>query len=278
MSELLCSYSTRGPDRVEATTMVWLATILLGGCAALGYGFIGAWRRVRDLEGLLAVREVFDQAEREADVDAALVNYRATARAQFQERADAYATVRTTTLESIAWNSDAAATDALTGLLNRRALHERATAVQSCESVYSVAIADLDHFKALNDTFGHETGDAAIVAFARALTQATVGRDVVCRLGGEEFVVMFPGVTQGHAREAMERVRAFYKAEVAQLGLPKSTASFGVAESTMATDFDSVLRIADQALLRAKRTGRDQIISATRPGKYREIVRVPASV
>ena len=85
-----------------------------------------------------------------------------------------------------------ASTDTLTGLLNRRSFSERVAAVPAHLYPVAVAMADLDHFKTLNDTYGHETGDRALRLFARVLRDSLRTSDVASRYGGEEFAIAFP--------------------------------------------------------------------------------------
>jgi GGDEF domain-containing protein len=101
-----------------------------------------------------------------------------------------------------------ASTDTLTGLLNRRSFSQRVSAVPSHLYPIAVAMADLDHFKALNDTFGHETGDRALRLFARVLRDSLRASDLVSRHGGEEFAIAFPDCSAVDAIRALNTVRA----------------------------------------------------------------------
>ena len=92
-------------------------------------------------------------------------------------------------------------------------------------------MADLDHFKGLNDTHGHETGDRALRVFAETLRESVRSEDLVCRYGGEEFTVLLPGVDLAEAVEIMERVRETLARTTRRGDVPSFTASFGVAES-----------------------------------------------
>lgn len=153
-----------------------------------------------------------------------------------------------------------ASTDALTGLLNRRSFSERVTSVPEHLYPIAVAMADLDHFKNLNDTYGHETGDRALRLFARVLRDSLRTSDMVSRHGGEEFAIAFPDCSTVEATRALSHVSTQLDAAITVGGLPKFTVSFGVTESEPGEDFDAVLRRADDALLQAKREGRNRVV------------------
>ncbi len=153
-----------------------------------------------------------------------------------------------------------ASTDTLTGLLNRRSFSELVAQVPPRMHPMAVAMADLDHFKTLNDTYGHDTGDRALRLFARVLRDTLRNSDLVCRYGGEEFAVAFPDCSAGDASPAIETVRAQLDAAITVAGLPKFTASFGVTDKEPGEQLESALRRADDALMTAKRQGRNQVI------------------
>lgn len=155
-----------------------------------------------------------------------------------------------------------ASTDGLTGLLNRRAVEERIREMIAAAPTasYAVAMADLDHFKHLNDTYGHDAGDQALRRFATLLKQSVRAEDVAGRYGGEEFVVFFPGATADLAADVLQRVRAELAAVNALGSSAPVTASFGVAAGDEGTDFADVLVRADARLRRAKQLGRDRVV------------------
>ena len=161
-------------------------------------------------------------------------------------------------------------TDPLSGLLNRRGFEERASAMlkRSHDSGLpsALVIADLDHFKAVNDTFGHAVGDQVIAAFASQLRSEAGKSGIVGRLGGEEFAVLLPAIDLAAARMFAEGVRTSFS-QGGSRGLPakaRVTASFGVAAGEGA--LPALLRQADEALYQAKRNGRDSVrISYQRP-------------
>jgi two-component system cell cycle response regulator len=161
----------------------------------------------------------------------------------------------------------AALTDPLTGLPNRRyalaRLEQECAAARRRGSALACLAVDLDHFKRVNDEHGHDAGDAALVQVARALRGAARLPDSVCRLGGEEFLVILPDSGPGEARVLAERLRAAVAGLEHRTGngaaLPLSV-SIGIAaeECCRAAPLE-LLRRADQALLAAKRAGRNRI-------------------
>jgi diguanylate cyclase (GGDEF)-like protein len=153
-----------------------------------------------------------------------------------------------------------ASTDTLTGLLNRRSFSEEYAGIGHQLYPVAVAMADLDHFKTLNDTYGHETGDRALRLFARVLRDTLRTGDVVGRHGGEEFAIAFPDCSAVDATRALNTVRAHLDAAITVGGLPKFTVSFGITEAEPGEEFSTVLRRADSALMLAKQQGRDRIV------------------
>ncbi len=151
-------------------------------------------------------------------------------------------------------------TDPLTGLLNRRAMENQVRELRAGGQDFAVAMLDLDHFKRLNDTYGHDTGDRALRLFTRVLTQTMRDNDIVCRHGGEEFVVVLPGATVASAAPVLHRLRASLADAVAGSQVPSFTVSIGLCDSSWSDDLQQVLSSADQALMEAKSQGRDRIV------------------
>lgn len=158
-------------------------------------------------------------------------------------------------------------TDALSGAFNRRGFELRAlpaiTAVGR-DGIPAVLVAcDLDHFKRINDSYGHEVGDQVISRFARLLRGSGMEHAVVGRMGGEEFMVLIPGANLAGGRLFAEAVRAAFARMPIGEGVESCcTASFGVAEAQPQERLPDVRRRADGALYQAKRNGRDQVCVA----------------
>ena len=153
-------------------------------------------------------------------------------------------------------------TDPLTGLLNRRSLENRVRELQRERVSYALAYGDLDHFKVLNDTNGHEAGDRALQLFSRVMRDSVRPNDVVCRYGGEEFVILLPDCTTGAAVAVLERLRERLALALTSGRVPSFTVSFGVSSSTEHDTFDAIVAAADNALLSAKAAGRNRVIVA----------------
>jgi diguanylate cyclase (GGDEF)-like protein len=176
--------------------------------------------------------------------------------------------------------ADRSVRDALTQLLNRRGFDDRMAELAHIQrrrriSSMCLAIVDIDHFKVVNDTFGHVVGDQVLRAVAKAIDGSCArSRDACYRLGGEEFAVVLPATDVHGAMVVADRIRAAIAAlQIASgSGVPGSivTVSIGLAIVDGARDTDSIelYRRADEALLAAKRSGRDRIVV------YEEAVRI----
>ncbi|MCX7620948.1 MAG: sensor domain-containing diguanylate cyclase [Acidimicrobiales bacterium] len=153
-----------------------------------------------------------------------------------------------------------ASTDGLTGLLNRRSLEAKARSLMLDSRYFSIAIADLDHFKDLNDTYGHEAGDRALRLFAKTLKDNLRPDDIPARYGGEEFVVLLPDTNILDAKAALERLQEALANDVQRSGTTPFTASWGLTDNTAGSTFDEMVAVADAALYSAKRAGRNCIM------------------
>ena len=166
--------------------------------------------------------------------------------------------------------------DSLTGLMTRRSLEGAVRELHATGTPYAVAYGDLDHFKDLNDTFGHAAGDRALRTFSQVLRDSLRPNDVPGRYGGEEFVIVLPECPVDEARQVLERVRERLAERIVVADLPPFTISFGLASSDQAPDFDQVVALADAALLRAKAGGRDQVVDLPDAAGRRPTWRPPA--
>jgi diguanylate cyclase (GGDEF)-like protein len=164
-------------------------------------------------------------------------------------------------LSAMAQSQMQANTDPLTGLLNRRSLENEVRVLLRKSSSFAVVLADLDHFKKLNDTFGHDTGDRALRLFSRVLKRSMREHDLVARYGGEEFVVVMPDVDAATAVIAFDRVRLELEMALSDGRTPAFTVSAGVVDTGESVGFDELIALADTLLLRAKRSGRNQVLS-----------------
>ena len=152
-----------------------------------------------------------------------------------------------------------ASTDSLTGLLNRRSFEDRVASIRKSEAPLALAMADLDRFKELNDTYGHDTGDRALRLFSSVVRDCVRSQDIVSRHGGEEFAIAFPRCTAEQARQVLDDLRSRLRAAAGPAGLPAFTVSFGVAVAGDQDDLPTALARADAALFQAKLWGRDRV-------------------
>jgi diguanylate cyclase (GGDEF)-like protein len=161
-----------------------------------------------------------------------------------------------------------ATTDGLTGLLNKRALivaaGEKLKSAKRFSKPVSVLLGDIDHFKRVNDTYGHDVGDIVIKGFAEVLKRAKRDTDVVGRFGGEEFVVVCEETDEKGARHLAERIRlelerTTFQTELGPLGV---TCSLGVATTPSAgQEWETLFKSTDDALYASKRGGRNRVTS-----------------
>jgi diguanylate cyclase (GGDEF)-like protein len=159
-----------------------------------------------------------------------------------------------------------ASTDPLTGLVNRRTLETKARELLRQGRQYTVLLGDLDHFKRLNDTHGHDAGDRALRLFGMVVKEAVRESDVAARYGGEEFAIVLPTQGVAAALAVAQRIRTRLAEALSSGDTPAFTVSMGISASRPGVMFDDVLREADQALYRAKESGRDRVVVAEEAG------------
>ncbi|MBZ2169717.1 GGDEF domain-containing protein [Marinobacter sp. F4216] len=163
--------------------------------------------------------------------------------------------------------------DPLTGVRNRRCMdQELAMSVAAAERTgqpYTLALLDLDHFKRINDQYGHSVGDDVLTTLVNLIQQNTRRTDFLFRYGGEEFVLLLPGTAGPGVKKVMCNLQATIRKHLRVEG-QSVTASFGVAELDIGEGVDGWLERADAALYRAKEAGRDRIIYAKGSGEQTE--------
>jgi two-component system, cell cycle response regulator len=181
----------------------------------------------------------------------------------FELRARVRAALRTKHLQDLL--IEHAHIDPLTGLPNRRALKERLARewarIQRHDGALSFIMADIDHFKRVNDAHGHHIGDKVLQQVANAIAESCRQIDLPSRFGGEEFAIVVPGESVSGAVHLAERCRAAVEnvALTAGAEVLRPTASFGVADAAGANSPDELVQNADEALYRAKAAGRNRV-------------------
>ena len=165
---------------------------------------------------------------------------------------------------------ETARTDFLTKLINRRAMHRflqnEMARFERTGGTFSLVLVDIDHFKNINDQFGHDIGDDVLVALSRAFERSAREQDIVSRWGGEEFLILLPNTAQADAFEQAERLRQLLDSDALQIERypHRVTASFGVCEFAPGDSLESLLKQTDVALYQAKVRGRNQVCANAR--------------
>jgi diguanylate cyclase (GGDEF)-like protein len=155
-----------------------------------------------------------------------------------------------------------ATTDSLTGLHNRRAIQQKAEVCMTCAkrygTPYSVIMFDIDHFKSINDTKGHDAGDRVLQTVAQCVQTVLRDSDILARWGGEEYLVLAPQSDAAESARVAERLRQIISStQVDDIG--QITASFGVADFHDGDTFEKVILMADKAMYQAKQAGRNRV-------------------
>lgn len=160
------------------------------------------------------------------------------------------------------WMNDISRKDSLTGILNRRSIGEFLNKLEDQKQIYAVILLDLDHFKKINDTYGHDVGDQVLITVSNVLSNIAIDGDCLGRYGGEEFMLILPQLNKDQAMTIAHRCRQtiaetlIRHANGAEFNI---SASFGVAMSSRDSRKEDVIRRADQALYIAKDQGRNQV-------------------
>lgn len=168
--------------------------------------------------------------------------------------------------------TEIASTDQLTGLLNRRPMHplmvHEVNRARRTGTPFSIVLGDLDRFKKVNDTYGHEAGDLVLQETARRLQAAIRAQDIVCRWGGEELLILLPETGPEGAGQVAEKIRAAMDDAPVQTGneVIHQTISLGVSSFRPDDTVTTLISRADEALYEAKSAGRNRVVQADQPG------------
>lgn len=161
----------------------------------------------------------------------------------------------------------AATHDSLTGLMNRGAFEAAARQrIERRDGRFAFALIDIDHFKRINDLYGHAAGDTALRICAETCREQVRASDIIARVGGEEFAVILDGVSLNQAAEVIERIRLAVAARVIEIDDQQVTltVSAGLCHAEDSADtLDAIMRAVDDKLYEAKRSGRNRIVQAT---------------
>ena len=167
-------------------------------------------------------------------------------------------------LRTMVRTQEQASTDSLTGLINRRTFQTRIRALRRNNTRFVLVMADIDHFKKVNDTYGHETGDRALKTFCEVAKSSLRETDLMARWGGEEFAFAFRDLDATQARDVIDRIRLELSARLSTSDLPGFTASFGIVAADSCASLEDAVRLADDSLYQAKAQGRNcSVIAST---------------
>ncbi len=166
--------------------------------------------------------------------------------------------------DQIIKNYNESITDSMTGLFNRRYFMEQSARLLSLSNRQNtsspIMMCDIDKFKNINDTYGHDVGDKAIIEFSNVLQRTIRQEDLVARFGGEEFVILMPTTSLQEAQSLAERLRTATENISIEIGEKKIsfTASFGISDTSLSS-IEEGIKLADEALYRAKNSGRNKV-------------------
>ena len=179
-------------------------------------------------------------------------------------------------LRTMVRTHEQASTDSLTGLMNRRTFQTRIRAMRRSNIPFAYVMADIDHFKRVNDTYGHETGDRALKTFCEVAKTSLRQSDLMARWGGEEFALAFVDLSPELARDVIDRIRLELAARLSTSDLPGFTVSFGIVAAEQCASLEQAVRLADDALYEAKAQGRNCSVIASTDRLAEELQTPPA--
>jgi diguanylate cyclase (GGDEF)-like protein len=184
-------------------------------------------------------------------------------------------------LRTMVRTQEQASTDSLTGLMNRRVFQARIRSLRRIDTPFALVMADIDHFKRINDTYGHETGDRALKTYCEIAKNSIRETDLMGRWGGEEFAFSFLGLDPTQARDTLDRIRLELAVRLSTSDLPGFTVSYGIVAADECASLELAVRLADDALYEAKALGRDRSViadSQTVPAGAATVIRVAEPV
>jgi diguanylate cyclase (GGDEF)-like protein len=166
-------------------------------------------------------------------------------------------------LRTMVRTQEQASTDSMTGLINRRIFQTRIRSLRRNDTPFALVMADIDHFKRINDTYGHESGDRALKTYCEVAKDSIRQTDVMARWGGEEFAFAFPSLDPMQARDTLDRIRLELAVRLSTSDLPGFTVSYGIVATDECASLEQAVRLADDALYEAKALGRDRSVIAS---------------
>ena len=254
--------------------------LLISRCSEISRGGFNEkleFRTGDELDNLIAEfnsmsSQLWDSQKKNRTAEEALIQSKENLELRIEERTSELIALNSKLVQEISERKNAearlehaATSDPLTGILNRRAMVDQLkyqeARYQRNKNPFVILLIDLDHFKDVNDTYGHDAGDQVLIAVTDHLRQSTRSQDVVSRWGGEEFLILLPGTSLQGGAVLAEKVRQHIEDHIFMVGEQsvRLTLSIGVAEYRFGLTLNGCIKAADAALYRAKRLGRNRV-------------------